>query len=180
MIPKKLQMILPLALFGLPLVLATLERAALCHPEPMGNGYVQGILGLSSIDNNVGTGVAYGVQAGYFFGGGDSNLGLGGFMRGANPSNNVTSFLMGGELLYRPDSTLPGLQLGFDFGSGKFSVGGVSGKTSFAYGVQGGWDFRLSPAYPFTAGLNLSFLFITPVDTTYLITTPTATMKVWF
>lgn len=140
-------------------------------------GFVGGLLGLSSVNNNVGTGIGWGLNGGYFF---HENWGVGAFIRGGNHDNGITSFFLGAEALYRLTTFVPGIHLGATLGSGKFSAGGYSGTNNFTYGLKIAYDHLISDTYPITLGADLELLFTKPANDTLTVFNPVVTAKWWF
>lgn len=160
---------------GLPAPLSTYAQA----PIKSGyDGYVGGLLGFSSASDNVGTGIGFGVQAGYFA---FENFGLGAYLRAANHSGDPapSTFILTAEGLYRFVDILPGLHLGLELGSAKLSTPGAS-DTSFAWGGKAAYDLTLSEEYPVTVGVDLNLVFSEIGTETLSIFTPMVSAKYWF
>lgn len=174
--------------------------SAPCHAAGVtteGRLYAGGILGVSWIPTEtrpvgtsqstpgtaVGTGVGYGLQAGYFL---SRNVGAGAFIRSGNHDRGISPFFYGLEGLYRFTSLLPGLHAGLDLGSGRFSAGGFKGKRNLAYGARVAHDIPISLEYPLTIGLDLGVLLmgvenpVTLESKTYTSIHSAASIKVWF
>lgn len=139
-------------------------------------GYVGGLLGISSVSDNVGTGIGYGVHAAYFF---QEFWGVGAFIRGGNHNNGISSFFFGGEALYRFAEVVKGMQVGAIVGGGKFTAGGFTGNTAIAFGGKISYDYPLSRDQPITAGIDFSLVFTKPGDQTLTVWTPLVSLKWW-
>lgn len=142
-------------------------------------GFVGGLLGFVTANNNVGSGLGYGLNGAYFLSP-YPRIGVGAFIRGANHDNGVTSFFMAGEALLRLSGYLEGLHVGIILGSGKFSAGGFSGNSSIAYGIKGAYDFPISTSYPLTLGADLSLAFTSPGSSTITVFNALGSLKWWF
>ncbi len=142
------------------------------------DGFVGGLLGVSSANKNIGTGIGFGLNAGYFF---HTNFGVGAFLRSANHDHDISSFFVGAEGLFRFTDTLPGLHLGVILGSGKFSNPAVDSSNSFAYGAKITYDYLLSTTVPgVSVGVDLSWMLTEPVNEVITTFSPMITGKFWF
>jgi hypothetical protein len=140
------------------------------------NRFVSAQLGLSSVNNDIGSGVAFGVEGAFFP---QPEYGGGAFLRAGNHSNDITSFFFGVEGLYRPSLFLEGITLGATLGSGKFTAQGLSGDSALAFGLKGAYDYRLV-SQPISLGIDLSVTWCKPGDTTLTTVSPLLTAKWWF
>ncbi len=133
-------------------------------------------IGMSSVSDDIGSGIAFGVEGGYFF---HENFGAGAFLRAGDHSEDITSFFFGIEGLYRPTLPFDGLTLGATLGSGKFSAQNLSGDSAIALGLKAAFDYRLT-SQPISLGLDLSVTWCEPGDTTLTTVAPLLTAKWWF
>lgn len=138
--------------------------------------YVGGLLGLSSVSDDIGTGIAYGVNAGYIF---FRPWGIGAVVRGGNHDQGITSFLIAGELLYE-GLLVPGLAVALDIGSAKFSGAGYPGEMEFAAGARVGMDFAPLAEQAVTVGGEAGLLFSEPGSTFVQMFHLLASVKVRF
>jgi len=133
------------------------------------------LLGIASVDNNVGTGIGFGVQGGYFF---HDSWGVGAYYRNGNHDNSINSNLFIGEFLYRFTSMLNGLQLGANLGWADFSANG-NGDGALAFGGKVAFDYSISQSIPLSIGLDVPILFTEPGTTTFVLFAPQATLRYW-
>ncbi|MBC7691321.1 MAG: outer membrane beta-barrel protein [Methylotenera sp.] len=146
------------------------------------NVFVGAMLGITSANQSFGTGIGFGINGGYFF---DPAFGIGANLKQANFDNNLSATLVAVEGLYRVGEA-PGLHLGVDLGTAKFSTGsigpfaGSTSSTSFAYGLKAAYDYVMSYPSNFSLGADLSVMLTKPGTETITIFNPMATAKIWF
>jgi hypothetical protein len=161
---------------GLTALILLFAGAHTTFAQEPNHRFVSAQLGLSSVNNDIGSGVAFGVEGAYFprpeFGGGA-------FLRAGNHSNDITSFFFGVEGLYRPAMFVEGVTLGATLGSGKFTAQGLSGDSALAFGLKGAYDYRLL-TQPISLGLDLSVTWCKPGDSMLTTVSPLLTAKWWF
>jgi hypothetical protein len=163
---------IPLSTLTLLLAAAPLAKAEVAPTHR----FVSAQLGLSSVNHDIGSGIAFGVEGAFFP---RSNYGGGAFLRAGNHSNDITSFFFGVEGLYRPSARLEGVTLGATLGSGKFTAQGLSGDSALAFGLKGAYDYRLV-SQPISLGFDLSVTWCKPGDTLLTTVSPLLTAKWWF
>jgi hypothetical protein len=122
---QKVSSLIALAPAALALVVSPSLQAA-PHASPRA---VSALLGWSSVSDNVGSGIAFGVAGSYFF---RADWGMGAFLRAGNHSNDINSFFWGFEGLYRPVELVSGFTVGASLGSGKFTAQNLSGDSRSA------------------------------------------------
>ncbi|NDD91945.1 hypothetical protein EBZ37_07665 [bacterium] len=157
-------------------VALALPWTSISHAQQGHSRFVGANLGITSVSNDVGSGVAFGIEGGYFF---LPYLGVKGFLRAGNHSNDITSFFFGIDGLYRFNPELTGLSVGLSLGSGKFSADGMSGNSALAYGIKTVYDYLL-PNQNITLGAELSITWCEPGDTVLTNVSPLLTIKWWF
>ena len=165
--------LLSITLLALALVLLEGRQSQADVKSPR---FASGQIGLSSVNNDVGSGVAFGIEGGYFM---YENWGLGAYLRAGNHSNDITSFFFGIEGLYRNPIPLGGLTAGLTLGSGKFTAQGLSGNSALAYGVKAAYDYDLDDQ-PISLGADLSITWCKPGDTMLTTVSHLLTAKWWF
>lgn len=158
-------------------LVGTIQVAQSAELKSGQSGFFGAGLGVSSVNQSVGTGFAFSLNGGYFLKG--SDVGIGAFLRSSSHSQDVTSFFFGIEGLYRFTALLPGLSGGVMIGSGKFSLQQTPGDTAFAYGVKAAYDYPLS-ADPLSVGVDLSLNWVEPGTKLLTVFSPIATVKYWF
>jgi hypothetical protein len=163
--------------FALNCTLASAQTNASSSAQSEDRGYLGGLLGISSVSQNVGRGLGFGLEGTVYF---TEYLGVGAFVRRASHDNGITSFFYGAEGLFRLAHILPRLQVGFIVGAGKFTAGDVSGRSAIAYGTKAAFDVPLTQSQPLTVGLDLSLVFTKPGTEQLTVFTPVATVKYWF
>lgn len=161
-----------LTTLGLLLAAAPMAKAE----EAPNNRFVAAQLGFSSVNNDIGSGIAFGVEGAFFP---QPEYGGGAFLRAGNHSNDITSFFFGIEGLYRPSALLDGITIGATLGSGKFTAQGLSGDSALAFGIKGAYDHRLVNQ-PVSLGFDLSVTWCKPGDTMLTTASPLLTAKWWF
>ena len=144
--------------------------------DAAGGRFVSAQLGVSSVNNDIGSGVAFGVEGGLFPW---EDWGAGAFLRAGNHSNDITSFFFGIEGLYKASLLVNGLTLGATVGSGKFTSQGLSGDSALAIGIKAAWDYHLS-SQPISLGGDLSVTWCKPGDSMLTTVAPLLTAKWWF
>lgn len=162
--------------FGVSVLAALIAGTSASHAQQSNHRFVSAQLGISSVNNDIGSGIAFGVEGAYFprpeFGGGA-------FLRAGNHSNDITSFFFGVEGLYRTTMFIEGVTLGATLGSGKFTAQGLSGDSALAFGLKGAYDYQLL-TQPISLGLDLSVTWCKPGDTMLTTVSPLFTAKWWF
>lgn len=140
-------------------------------------GYAGAMLGLSSVDNGVGTGLGFGLDAGFFL---NDSWGVGAFLKSANHDHDVTQFTYAAEGIYRV-AMFPGLSAGAMLGASKFSQGDAPNNGfNITFGLKAAYDFPVSTSYPITVGADLAVNWVKPADTMLTVFTPFLTAKWWF
>jgi hypothetical protein len=162
--------------FGMTALALLLTGASESRAQHSNHRFVSAQLGISSVNNDIGSGIAFGVEGAYFP---RPEYGGGAFLRAGNHSNDITSFFFGVEGLYRPAMFVEGLTLGATLGSGKFTAQGLSGDSALAFGLKGAYDYRLL-TQPISLGLDLSVTWCKPGDSMLTTVSPLLTAKWWF
>lgn len=164
----------------LALVMISAPSISLAAPD-VGNkvplGYLGGMLGLSSVNNGVGTGLGFGLQGAYFL---NEKWGVGAFLRAANHNANISSFFYAAQALYRLDDFVPHLLAGGTLGAGRFSFSGNTGNSALLLGLLLAYDHPVSTQHPITVGGEFSVGFTEPGSTMLTILSPMVTAKWWF
>lgn len=141
-----------------------------------------GLLGLSSINNDVGLGLGYGVEGGFYFK--NNQLGLGAFLEGGRHGDATSSFFMGFKGLYRLTSLADGLHAGVILGRGRFLAPNDAGAITvrpfaFTYGVELGYDWFPWESRAISLTGNLKFMAFSPGETTNIVVSPVIVAKIW-
>lgn len=141
------------------------------------DGYIGGLLGASSVNQGVGTGVGFGLNGAYFF---SDYFGIGAGLRAANHDRDVSSFFFAAQGLFRFADVLPGLHLGASLGTGRFSFLDQEGDTAFAYGLKAAFDYPVAQNESVTLGIDLDVTFTEPGISLLTVFSPMLTAKWWF
>ena len=157
-------------------LIGALTPAATAFAQQPPPRYASALLGTSSVNENIGFGFAFGLEGGAFF---LNSLGLGGYLRSSNHSDDISSFFFGFGILYRDNNFFENLTLGAYLGSGKFTSQGQSGNSATALSLKIAYD------YPFlnhslSLGGDLSFTWCEPGDTLLTAVSPMLNVKWWF
>ena len=158
-----------------------LATAVICkpvHAMETGRDIFAGVqLGFTQVSNNVGTGIGFGAEAGYFFSG---PFGVGLYIRHGNHSNNISSNFYGAEGFYKLDMLLSGLRAAAILGAGSFSSNGIGGNSAMEVGGKLAYDHSIPCEYPITVGADVGLTFTKPGDSMLTMFTPMLTAKWWF
>ena len=139
--------------------------------------FVGALIGLTDVSNNVGTGLGFEAEAGYFF---LDPFGFGIYVRRGNHTADITSVFYGGEFFYRLNMVLQGLRAGAILGAGSFNANGVGGNSALEIGFKGAYDYFLPIDLPISIGADIALTWTKPGDSTLTMFTPMLTGRWWF
>jgi hypothetical protein len=146
------------------------------HADMIGTYFGTGI-GLTSVSGNIGRGLGYGLNAGYFL---TPNWGVGAFIRSSSHDRGVTLMSFGAEGVYQLQDFFPGMTFGLTAGEAKFSGGSFDGNYHFMAGPKLYYEIYAPTNYPITLGIDGGLLWSKPATDILSIVHAFLTFKFWF